>query len=89
MSATAATSVFRARAKVILQVTSGNFLEQFDFLFIWFLRHLYCPITFFPSENEFASLMMTFAVFGAGFLMRPVGAVVLGAWIDKSADVKV
>lgn len=27
--------------------------------------------------------MMTFAVFGAGFLMRPVGAVVLGAWIDK------
>ena len=27
--------------------------------------------------------MMTFAVFGAGFLMRPIGAIVLGAYIDK------
>ncbi|MFV0972281.1 MFS transporter, partial [Klebsiella pneumoniae] len=33
--------------------------------------------------SEFASLMMTFAVFGAGFLMRPIGAIVLGAYIDK------
>ena len=82
MSATAATSVFRARAKVILQVTSGNFLEQFDFFLFGFYA-TYIAHTFFPSENEFASLMMTFAVFGAGFLMRPVGAVVLGAWIDK------
>lgn len=37
---------------------------------------------FFPASSEFASLMMTFAVFGAGFLMRPLGAVVLGAYID-------
>src|SRR5690606_41385288 len=38
---------------------------------------------FFPASSEFASLMMTFAVFGAGFLMRPIGAIVLGAYIDK------
>ncbi len=37
---------------------------------------------FFPASSEFASLMMTFAVFGAGFLMRPLGAIVLGAYID-------
>lgn len=27
--------------------------------------------------------MLTFAVFGSGFLMRPIGAVVLGAYIDR------
>ena len=35
-------------------------------------------ITFFPAESEFAALMLTFAVFGSGFLMRPIGAIVLG-----------
>ena len=46
------------------------------------LRHLHCTHLF-PASSEFASLMMTFAVFGAGFLMRPIGAIVLGAYIDK------
>ncbi|MEL4013681.1 tricarballylate/proton symporter TcuC [Dryocola clanedunensis] len=72
----------RAKAKAILQVTSGNFLEQFDFFLFGFYA-TYIAHTFFPAENEFTSLMMTFGVFGAGFLMRPLGAVILGAWIDK------
>src|SRR3984885_13328531 len=38
--------------------------------------------TYFPGENQFASLMLTFATFGAGYLMRPLGAIVLGAYID-------
>ena len=38
---------------------------------------------YFPSGNEVTSLMLTFAVFGAGFLMRPLGALVLGAYIDR------
>src|SRR5258708_37228515 len=38
--------------------------------------------TFFPSGNEFASLMLSLATFGAGFLMRPLGAIVLGTYID-------
>src|SRR5690349_9444610 len=37
---------------------------------------------FFPTGNEFASLMLSLATFGAGFLMRPLGAIVLGAYID-------
>lgn len=72
----------RARADAILRVTSGNFLEQFDFFLFGFYA-TYIAHTFFPASSEFASLMMTFAVFGAGFLMRPIGAVVLGAYIDK------
>lgn len=66
----------------ILRVTSGNFLEQFDFFLFGFYA-TYIAKTFFPAESEFAGLMLTFAVFGSGFLMRPIGAVVLGAYIDR------
>jgi MFS family permease len=38
--------------------------------------------TFFPGANEYASLMLSLTTFGAGFLMRPLGAIVLGAYID-------
>ncbi|BAS34839.1 major facilitator superfamily metabolite/H+ symporter [Klebsiella pneumoniae] len=72
----------RDRIGAILRVTSGNFLEQFDFFLFGFYA-TYIAHTFFPASSEFASLMMTFAVFGAGFLMRPIGAIVLGAYIDK------
>src|ERR1700694_1511979 len=39
-------------------------------------------VAFFPSGNEFASLMFSLMTFGAGFLMRPLGAIVLGAYFD-------
>jgi len=39
--------------------------------------------TFFPSSNPFASLMLSLMTFGAGFLMRPLGAIVLGNFIDR------
>jgi MFS family permease len=39
--------------------------------------------TFFPSGSEFASLMKALMTFGAGYLMRPLGAIVLGAYIDR------
>src|SRR5881392_3804954 len=71
-----------AKLGAILRVTSGNFLEQFDFFLFGFYA-TYISQTFFPTTSEFASLMMTFAVFGSGFLMRPLGAIVLGAYIDK------
>jgi len=71
-----------ARISAILRVPSGNFLEQCVFFLFGFYA-TYIAHTFFPASSEFASLMMTFAVFGAGFLMRPIGAIVLGAYIDK------
>ncbi|VTU27372.1 Proline porter II [Variovorax sp. PBL-H6] len=66
----------------VLRVTSGNFLEQFDFFLFGFYATSIAK-AFFPSGSDFASLMLTFAVFGAGFLMRPLGAIVLGAYIDE------
>ncbi|EIN02208.1 citrate-proton symporter [Paraburkholderia hospita] len=38
--------------------------------------------TFFPAGSPFASLMLSLLVFGSGFLVRPLGGVVLGAYID-------
>jgi MFS transporter, MHS family, citrate/tricarballylate:H+ symporter len=72
----------KSRIGAILRSTSGNFLEQFDF----FLFGFYAPLiakAFFPSENETAALLNTFGVFWLGALMRPVGAIVLGAYIDR------
>ncbi|MCX2683269.1 tricarballylate/proton symporter TcuC [Campylobacter sp. MIT 21-1685] len=68
--------------KIIFSVTSGNFLEMYDFAIYGFYAVFIARI-FFPAENEFISLMQSFIVFGAGFLMRPFGAVVLGAYMDK------
>jgi MHS family citrate/tricarballylate:H+ symporter-like MFS transporter len=68
--------------RTVLRVTSGNFLEMFDFFLFGFYASNIAK-TFFPAESEFASLMLTFATFGAGFLMRPLGAIVLGAYVDR------
>src|ERR1700687_573915 len=72
----------KSRIGAILRSTSGNFLEQFDF----FLFGFYAPYiakAFFPSENETAALLNAFGVFWLAALMRPVGAIVLGAYIDR------
>jgi metabolite-proton symporter len=71
-----------AKIKSVIRVSSGNFLEMYDFIVFGFFAG---PIgrTFFPGHDPYASLMLSLATFGAGFLMRPVGAVVLGAYIDR------
>jgi len=66
----------------VLRVTSGNFLEMFDFFLFGFYAS-YISKTFFPVSNEYASLMLTFGTFGVGFLMRPLGAILMGAYIDR------
>src|SRR5437660_7913614 len=75
-------AVIKSRLAAILRATSGNFLEQFDFFLFGFYAS-YIAKAFFPSENETAALLNTFGVFWLGALMRPVGAIVLGAYIDK------
>jgi MHS family citrate/tricarballylate:H+ symporter-like MFS transporter len=72
----------QSKLGAVLRVTSGNFLEQFDFFLFGFYA-TYIAKTFFPAHSEFASLMLTFSVFGAGFLMRPLGAIILGGYIDQ------
>jgi MHS family citrate/tricarballylate:H+ symporter-like MFS transporter len=79
MSASAAPP---SRIKTVIRVTSGSFLEMFDFfLFGFYATHI--ARAFFPSGNDTASLLLTFMTFGAGFLVRPLGAVFLGAYVDR------
>jgi MFS transporter, MHS family, citrate/tricarballylate:H+ symporter len=72
----------KPKALTVFRVTSGNFLEMFDF-FLFAFYATYISKTFFPSQDEFASLMATFMTFAAGFVMRPLGAIFLGAYIDN------
>ena len=78
----AAAQVDSSKLGAVLRVTSGNFLEMFDFFLFGFYAAAIAR-AFFPATSEFASLMLTFGTFGAGFLMRPLGAVILGAYIDR------
>jgi metabolite-proton symporter len=70
------------KIRTVIRVSSGNFLEMYDF----FVFGYYAKIigdTFFPKGDEFLSLMSALITFGVGFLMRPLGAIVLGAYIDQ------
>ncbi|UIF87366.1 MFS transporter [Cupriavidus sp. UYPR2.512] len=77
-----ATSGSQHGFRTVFRVVSGNFLEMYDFMVYGFYAAAIAK-TFFPSGNEFASLMLSLATFGVGFLMRPLGAIVLGAYIDR------
>lgn len=71
-----------SKAKAVFRVVSGNFLEMYDFMVYGFYATAIAK-TFFPGDDPFASLMLSLATFGVGFLMRPLGAIFLGAYIDR------
>ena len=68
--------------KAVIRVSGGNFLEMYAFMVFGYYAAA-IGAAFFPSGNEFASLMLALMTFGVGFLMRPLGAIVLGAYADK------
>jgi len=72
----------KEKIKAVIRVSSGNFLEMYDFMVFGYYAAA-IGRTFFPKNSEFASLMLSLATFGVGFLMRPIGAVILGAYIDR------
>lgn len=82
MSAAVPVGTRRSSIATVLRVVSGNFLEMFDFFLFGFYA-TYISKAFFPTGSEVAGLMLTFMTFGAGFLMRPLGAIILGAYIDQ------
>jgi MHS family citrate/tricarballylate:H+ symporter-like MFS transporter len=71
-----------SKLATVIRVTSGNFIEMYDFFLFGFYANQIAR-AFFPATSEFAALMMTFATFGAGFFMRPLGAIFLGSYIDR------
>src|SRR3974390_618919 len=81
MNASGAATV-GSRIGAVVRVSSGNFLEMYDFM-VYAYYAPYIARAIFPSDSEFASLMLTLGTFGAGYLMRPLGAIVMGAYIDR------
>jgi MFS transporter, MHS family, citrate/tricarballylate:H+ symporter len=71
-----------SKVRSVIRVSSGNFLEMYDFM-VYAYYASYIAREIFPSSSDFASLMLTLGTFGAGYLMRPLGGVVLGAYVDR------
>ena len=72
----------QSMAKAVLAGSIGNALEWLDYG----LYALFAPIIalqFFPSKDPLTSLMLTFIVFGVGFVMRPLGGLIFGHYADK------
>jgi len=69
------------KASSVARVATGNFLEMYDFMVFGYYAAA-IGRAFFPTQNEYASLMLSFMTFGTGYLMRPLGAILLGVYID-------
>lgn len=71
-----------ASRKVITAAVIGGALEWYDFgayaLFAFVISK-----QFFPTENEIVSFLLTFITFAVGFITRPFGAIILGAYSDR------
>ncbi len=83
MPSTTAAAQQRQRGLMpVVRVAAGNFLEMYDFMVFGYYAAAIGRV-FFPKASGSASLMLSLATFGVGFLMRPLGALVLGAYIDR------
>ena len=66
----------------VMAVFVGNGLEFYDFLTFSYFA-VYISRTFYPGGTPSAALLATLATFGAGFLTRPIGAIVIGGMGDR------
>jgi MFS family permease len=70
-------------ARQVAAVVTGNAIEFYDFVtYAFFAAQI--GRTFFPSDTPGTSLLASLATFGAGFLTRPLGALVIGRYADRT-----
>jgi len=72
----------RHRLKSIIGGATGNLVEWYDW-YVYAAFALYFAPHFFPEGDRTAQLMNSAAVFAVGFLMRPVGAWIMGIYADR------
>lgn len=70
------------RWKVIVSTSIANALEWFDFIVYGFFAVVMAKL-FFPAASGVTALLATFATFAIPFVVRPIGAVILGAYADR------
>lgn len=68
--------------KTLFATCIGNALEWFDIAVYGFFAS-YIAHAFFPTSDASVSLLLTFGSFGVSFLIRPLGALVLGSYADR------
>src|SRR5438477_5113015 len=68
--------------QVILSCMVGNWLEWYEFAIFGFLSKQISQ-SFFPADDPFLAILMTYGVFATGFIMRPVGAILSGYLGDR------
>jgi MHS family proline/betaine transporter-like MFS transporter len=68
--------------RMLLSGSVGNILEWYDFAVYGYMAKTIAPL-FFPTEDKMAATVSVFGVFAAGFLMRPLGAILFGFIGDK------
>jgi MHS family proline/betaine transporter-like MFS transporter len=71
----------RMRRRVVLASILGNGLEWFDFVSYGYFASIIAKV-FFPADSNL-SLMLTYATFAVGFVVRPIGGIMLGAYADR------
>eukprot|EP01037_Dinobryon_pediforme_P003819 gene3819-3867_t len=70
------------RIRSIIGGSLGNLVEWYDW-YVYTAFSLYFSAAFFPKENQTVQLLNTAGIFAIGFLMRPIGGWVMGAYADK------
>ncbi len=83
ITAPGATVVAPRLTNVIVAATIGNILEWFDFLVYGFFAATLAEV-FFPTRDPTVSLMITFGAFGLSYVVRPLGAIVIGTYTDRA-----
>jgi len=73
----------RVSRRVVAATVIGNALEFYDFVTYAFFA-VYIGKSFFPASTPLGSLLLSVAVFGVGFVTRPVGGIVIGAYADRA-----
>src|ERR1700730_13478402 len=80
---TAAQPMQPSLRRLIVAATIGNVFEWFDFVVYGFFAVTISEV-FFPAGNPTASLLVTFGAFGLAYLVRPLGAIVVGGDTDRA-----
>ena len=73
----------RISPAVVAATVAGNAIEFFDFLCFSYFA-VYIAAAFFPGGDPYTDLLKTLAVFWSGFLFRPLGGIVIGAYADRA-----
>ncbi len=68
--------------RVVIAASTGTVFEYYDFLLYGSLATFFGAL-FFPPGNETAALLASLATFGAGFAVRPIGALIFGRLGDR------